>query len=104
MFVVLTVPVRIVLSTTRRGFDTQRLLCLFIFDFPFVQCPAENGTPVTGYSLEWMEDGTFVEVLHGFTKSVSRTFVIDLLYWWKRIYLTHIPSLIPLSRFSLSAL
>ena len=27
-----------------------------------VQCPEENGTPVTGYTLEWMEDGTFVEV------------------------------------------
>lgn len=29
------------------------------------ECPAENGTPVTGYSLEWMEDGTFVELYSG---------------------------------------
>ena len=28
----------------------------------FFQCPEVNGTPVTGYTLEWMEDGTFVEV------------------------------------------
>lgn len=33
------------------------------------ESPAENGTPVTGYSLEWMEDGTFVELYSGPDKS-----------------------------------
>ncbi|XP_022798251.1 fibronectin type-III domain-containing protein 3A-like [Stylophora pistillata] len=29
------------------------------------ECPAENGTPVTGYTLEWMEDGAFTELYSG---------------------------------------
>lgn len=29
------------------------------------ECPEENGSPVTGYTLEWMEEGTFVELYTG---------------------------------------
>ena len=40
------------------------------------QNPTENGTPVTGYTLEWMEDGTFIEVLQ-WTKSSLISTTID---------------------------
>lgn len=29
------------------------------------ECPDENGSPVTGYTVEWMEDGTFIELYSG---------------------------------------